>query len=126
MVEVGKTSATKLTTYFGCSLAYFIKYVMHEKVPQNFRLVFGKSIHYMLEKFYEVNFKSAESFGKFWKRYWFSAVAGDFLKGREKERLHVQEIIPNLKKPEFVIKIGNHVNMGSEPVGTFFNCMRLG
>ena len=68
MADVGKISSTKITTYKGCSFAYFLKYVAHEKVPTNIRAGFGKEIHYMLELFYDRNFKSAESFGKYFKK----------------------------------------------------------
>jgi len=123
MADVGKLSATKLTTYKGCSLAYCLKYVEHEKVPSNVRLVFGKNIHYMLERFYKVNYKSAESFSKYWKFYWTSNIAGDFLKGKEKENLVVKEF---KIKDDFILSVGSHVDVGPEPVGVFFGYMKLG
>ena len=123
MAEVGKLSASKLTTYEGCSLSYYLRYIKHEKVPSNVRLVFGKDIHYMLERFYKVNYKSAESFSKYWKFYWMSSVSGDFLKGKEKKNLQVQEF---KLKDDFILKVGDHVNLGPEPVGVFFGYMKLG
>jgi CRISPR/Cas system-associated exonuclease Cas4 (RecB family) len=123
MAEVGKLSASKITTYKGCSLSYYLRYVQHEKVPSNVRLVFGKGVHYMLEKFYKTNYKSAESFSKYWKYYWMSDVAGDFLKGKEKKNLKVQEF---KLKDDFIVKIGSHVDLGPEPVGVMFGYMKLG
>lgn len=123
MADVGKLSPSKITTYKGCSFSYYLKYIMHEKVPSNVRLAFGKGIHYMLERFYDVNYKSAESFSKYWKYYWTSDVAGNFLKGKEKKNLDVQEFD---LKDDFKVRIGNHVDLGPEPVGVFFGYMRLG
>lgn len=126
MADPGKLSPTKITTYKGCSMAYFLKYVEHVKVPASVRLVFGKEIHYLLDLFYQRKFKSAETFGKFWNWRWFSNISGDFLRGREKENLRVKEIAVNPNKSDFKIKIGNHVDIGPEPVGVFFGYMKLG
>src|SRR3989338_8184156 len=82
-------SASKLTTLFGCSLAFFLKYVRHEKIQEAPKLVFGKAMHYLLDRFYDVNFKSPESFAGFWKRYWFGIVGGEFLKGKAKKELQL-------------------------------------
>ena len=126
MADVGKLSVTKLTIYKACSMAYCLKYVEHEKVPSNVRLVFGRAIHYLLKRFYDINYKSAESFGKYWKHYWKSDIAGDFLKGKDKKELKVEEH-PYLirdketgKKLEKILLVGSHVNLGPEPVGVFF------
>ncbi|HRZ85518.1 MAG TPA: PD-(D/E)XK nuclease family protein [Candidatus Paceibacterota bacterium] len=128
MADPGKLSASKITTYKGCSFAYFLSYIQHEKVPSNVKLVFGKSIHYMLDKFYDVNFKSPESFAGYWRHYWFSTVGGSFLRGKERERLTVSEYEFGSKKREApgILKIGSHVNLGPEPVGVFFGYMKLG
>ena len=123
MAEVGRLSASKITTYEGCSLAYYLKYIAHEKVPENIRLAFGKASHYMLNKFYKVNFKSAESFANFWKHYWDSVVAGDFLKGKAKDELKVLEFVqPN----DFVVRIGSHLDMGANPLGSYWGYRKLG
>ncbi len=123
MAEVGKLSPSKITTYKGCSFSYYLKYVMHERVPSNVRLMFGKNIHYLLERFYNVNYKSEESFIKFWKYYWTSGIAGDFLKGREKKNLETEDF---KLKENFIVKIGNHVDLGPEPLGVFFGYMKTG
>ncbi len=142
MVEVGRLSASKLTTFFGCPMAYYLKYVKHEWIPQNIRLLFGKSIHYMLDRFYEVSYKSAESFSNFWKYYWSGIISGKFLEGKDKERLKILEY-PFMgrnksgKKTEKVLVVGNHVKFNpikknkkgvyeEDPVGEFFNYMRIG
>lgn len=123
MASVGKLSASKITTYKGCGLAYFLKYVQHEKTPANVRSVFGKDIHYMLDRFYSVNYQSPESFAKYWKYYWTSNVAGNFLKGKNKEELIVKEF---KLKDDFILRIGNHIEFGEDPVGIFFGYMKLG
>lgn len=121
--EVGTLSASKITTWFGCNLAFYLKYILHSEVTENVRLSFGKAIHYILNRFYEVNYKSDESFVKFWKFYWYSVVAGDFLKGKKKEKLQTEEY--ELKNG-FKFKLGNHINFGEDPVGVFFGYKRLG
>jgi len=123
MAEVGKLSLTKITTYKGCSMAYFLKYIAHENVPTNVRFVFGKSIHYFAKRFYKINYKSAESFSNAWKYYWSSNIEGKFLKGQEKVNLEKKEF--ELKNG-FVFAIGNHVDLGPEPVGVFFGYRKLG
>ena len=78
----------------------------------------------MLEEFYKKDFKSAESFGKYWKFYWFSTVSGDFLKGKQKEDLKVEEIKTS---NNFTLRVGNHIDLGTwGPVATFFMYMNLG
>lgn len=127
MTNPGKMSASKLTTYKGCSMAYWLRYVAHEKTPSNVRLVFGKSIHYMIERFYKMNYKSDESFANFFKRYWFMQISGENLKGKAKENLKVTEF-PTKTNP---IKIGSHIEIGQNipnynPVGAFFYYMKEG
>ena len=72
-----KQSASKIAIYMACSMAWFLQYREHVLVPRNVRLVFGKAIHYMLEKFYDVNFKSPESFSNYWWYYWRSNISGE-------------------------------------------------
>ena len=124
MAEVGRLSPSKITTYLGCSFAYFLHYIQHERVPTRLNLGFGKGVHFMLDKFYNTNFKSAESFGNYWKHYWLSYVAGDFLRGREKTDLVVREI-PTKKGS---IRVGNHVTWwgdDSQVLGAVFGYMKL-
>jgi len=123
MADVGRISASKITTYKGCSMAYFLQYIAHEQVPEDGRLIFGKAIHWMLERFYDVDYKSPESFAKFWKYYWFRQVSGEGLKGKQRANLHQQEF---RLKGDFVVKVGNHVTLGQDPVGALFGYMRLG
>jgi len=118
MADVGKISPTKITTYMGCSMAYFLNYVVHEKVPTGIRMVFGKDMHYMLEQFYDKNFKSPEKFVNSFCYRFKADIAGDFLKGKDKERLIVREIPYTRKnhltgeKEECVLRVGNHVDFG--------------
>lgn len=123
MAEVGKLSPSKITTYKGCSFSYYLKYVLHEKVPSNVRLAFGKGVHYMLDRFYDVNYKSQDSFVKYWRYYWTKDIAGDFLKGKEKKNLQTQEF---QLKNDYLVKIGNHFDLGPEPIGVFFGYMKTG
>jgi len=72
MANPGRLSSSKITTYLGCSFSYWLQYIEHAKVPTHVRLVFGSVIHRMLDKFYEINFKSPETFVKYWRFQWFS------------------------------------------------------
>jgi len=134
MAEVGKLSSTKITTYEGCSMAYFLKYVAREKVPSNIRAVFGKVIHYMLDRYYKVNYKSAESFSNFFKYYWISTVAGDFLKGDSKKELSIEEHKyfarnkETQKREERILRVGNHIYLSftDDAPGIVFGYMNLG
>jgi len=118
MADVGKISPTKITTYMGCSMAYFLKYIAHEKVPTAIRMLFGKEIHTMLDQFYKLNFQDFEKFSNSFCFRFRSSVAGDFLKGKAKKELEVREIPYTRKNPETrelekcVLRIGNHVNFG--------------
>lgn len=111
-------SPTKITTYLGCSMAYFLRYIQHEKVPLSFRMLFGKEIHYLLEQFYKKNYKSSESFSNSFSYRFKSSIAGDFLKGKDKNNLEIREI-PYTRKnkdtenlEDCALRIGNHVNFG--------------
>lgn len=123
MAEIKKLSASKITTYKGCSLAYYLKYVAHEKVPTNVRYVFGKGIHYMLEEFYKKNYKSSDSFVGYWNHYWGILSSGGNLKGKQKLELKINE--SPLKNGNF-LKLGDHIDFGEDPVGIFFGYMKLG
>ena len=132
MADIGKLSATKITTYMGCSMAYALAYVFHEKVPTNATLLSGKSIHYMLDHFYDVNFKSEDSFAGYWRHYWGGQVSGDFIQGKEKEKLQLVEHEyfgrdpVSRKRVKKILRVGNHVDFGRDPVGIFFGHMKSG
>lgn len=138
MTKVGILSPTKITTYKGCSMAYYLRYVTHEKVPSNVRLVFGRRIHYLTDKFYGVNFQSPDSFSKFWKHDWEAVIAGDYLKGKEKENLEIREYPyytrnkETGKREQKILRVGSHVNLGNignpdfNPVRIFFGYMKIG
>ena len=132
MAEVKRLSASKLVTLFNCSFAYYLKYIQHEEIPQNVQLVFGKAIHYLLDKFYKVNYKSPETFSKFWKYYWFNLISGDFLKGKKKESLKVKAYPyigknENRERIEKKLLVGDHIKFFSDdPIGAFFGYMGLG
>lgn len=134
MADIGKLSSSKATTYKGCSMAYYLQYVVHEEAPNTVTLGFGGRIHMMLEKFYKVNYKSAESFVKSWRYQWGMEIAGENLKGTKKERLEVRDVKymgkdkDTGKKVEKVLHIGNHYDLFNfeDPVGVFFGAMRVG
>lgn len=127
--EIGKLSASKLTTYFGCSLAFVFHYILHIRIKESIQLIFGNEIHYMLKLFYDKNFKSKESYINFWKHRWNSVIAGDYLKDRDKEKLDFKvEILPvKLESGDtYELRIGNHVRFFGDPTGIFFGYKRLG
>lgn len=76
--SIKEMSATKLSTYRGCALAFLYNYILHLKVPQPPAKIFGKEIHYMLQSFYDMNFKSVDSFVGFWKHRWWGVVNGKY------------------------------------------------
>lgn len=121
-------SPTKIAVYITCPFMYRLKYIEHKKVPTSINMVFGKEIHYMLEQFYKKNYKSADSFANTFKYRWAKVIAGDFLKGKEKEALQTQKfpyILKNGGKIEY--KIGNHIKIaGDEPIKIFFSYRALG
>jgi len=70
-------SSTKLGTIARCPRLYYFMYENKDiKIPTNFKFAFGIAVHSMLEKFYTINFKSVDSFIKYWKRYWYSIREG--------------------------------------------------
>jgi len=124
MVDVKRWSASKLTCYYGCPFAFFLRYVKHEPIPENSRLSFGKAAHYLLNRFYGVNFKSPESFGKFWNYYWMGYCAGDFIRGKKKAEL---KITAHPMKKGDPVRLGNHISWPEDdPVGLYFGYMKLG
>lgn len=128
MAEAGKLSASKIMTWMICPFAYYLKYLEHDDAPESVALVFGKSIHRMLAKFYKENFKSDESFSNYWRGYWNGVVAGDFLEGKKKRNLKVTKHPLRLKNgSEIEIRTGNHVRFFNEDViKTYFAYRGLG
>lgn len=65
-----KWSASKLSLLLlKCPLSFYYEYVdsgAKGRVPQNIQKLFGSSIHYMLENFFEKKYKSMESFIRAW------------------------------------------------------------
>lgn len=108
-------------------MAYYLKYIAHEKVPVNVRFALGKDVHYMIERFYKYNYKSADSFANFWKFHWFRHISGKNLKGKAQKETNIREY----KTKKGVVFIGDHVDLGqnrpdADPVGAFFGSMILG
>ena len=135
MVKELRHSASKITTYKGCSFAFFLKYIKHEIVAESVRLSFGKVVHSMLDQFYEKNFKSEESFAKSFKFHWFRYCSGDGLSKKLREHFPTKEysmnngrqlilsqainfFTPNPSKTEEEIK--------EKTKGIFFGYMKIG
>jgi len=107
-----RLSVSKMTTYEGCPFAYYLKYERHEKVVEPVVLTFGKTVHRMLDIFYDKNYKSEDSFANSFVYEWFAACSGDRLKGKAREGLKVKEY-PNLKDPnKDPLRLSNHIQFG--------------
>ena len=115
MVSLETLSATKIGIILNCPNIFKLKYVKHEPVPSSLNLIFGKEIHYFLEQFYKKNYKSAETFCNSFNYHWSRVIAGDYLKGKAKERLKVREIPVALAGgKEYTLRVGNHVRFFEE------------
>jgi CRISPR/Cas system-associated exonuclease Cas4 (RecB family) len=124
MAEVGILSPSKLLAYLHCSKQYDFNYVKHEKVPEGIAFIFGKSIHYFVDNFYDKNFKSDTSFANSWNFYWRRVYSGENLKGKQKENLKVSDYFSEDGK---VVRVGNHINIwGMDPINTFFGRLSSG
>ncbi len=118
-------SASKIQLWKNCPMAFFQRYIAHEKIPEHIRLTFGKSIHYYLDRFYKLNYKSPESFAKQWAWYWFRKLSGEGI--QDKRTLETPEIksyptfrkgvhpedLENPTEEEGRMKIGNHITFGN-------------
>lgn len=133
MADPGKLSPSKVTTYLGCSFAYCLQYVLHEWVPINVRLAFGQKIHWMLDNLYDLNFKTADTFASSWCYHWRRTVSGDNLRESQKNKIGFEfrdyeytgrdEEGKQVKKS---LRVGSHIDLGPNPLGTFFAYRTLG
>lgn len=128
MASVGHQSSSKITTYKGCPMAYFLQYILHEKVSQNIRLAFGGVMHQMLKEFYEKNFKNEDSFANSWSFRWLRYCSGDHLRESERKGLIVTEYPMKNGSP---LRIGNHISFGrhtekEDIPGMFFGYLKKG
>ena len=98
MAKVGILSASKITSYEFCPLHFYFRYVSHEKVAEPSYFTFGKSIHYMLKLFYDKNFKSADSFVKFWKYYWYVIKLGIQFEGNNGRKRNFDELDEQVRR----------------------------
>lgn len=115
MANLETLSATKINILLSCPQIFKSKYIDHEPVPQSINLVFGKEVHYFLEQFYKKDYKSATSFCNSFNYRWSKIIAGDFLKGKAKERLKVKEIPIQLRNgEEYIMRIGDHIRFFEE------------
>jgi RecB family exonuclease len=118
-------SASKIALWHSCPMAFFLRYV--EPQPDNkesMNLTFGKAIHFMLDRFYEVYYKSPDSFANYWKYYWSATCSGGFLKGKKKENT---KIIEYPLRGDKTLRIREDINTyHPKPAGEFFGYMKLG
>lgn len=115
-------SASKLALWDSCPMAFFLRYIQHEKIPENVALTFGKTIHYYANIFYSKNFKSPESFANSWKRYWWAICSGEFLKKKNSVYEVTQHTLSNGK----TLDLRTDIKFGPDPPGVFFGYMTLG
>jgi RecB family exonuclease len=121
--RIKRLSASKVQLWENCHLAFFQRYIAHEKVPENIRLTFGKSIHYFLDQFYKKNYKSPDSFANSWSWYWWRKISGEGVRDKKTlENLEIKEYPTFRNVPmepyaptdeEGVMKIGNHISYGN-------------
>lgn len=69
-------SYSRLRTLYECPLLYWRIYELHEPPPKPVILTVGACIHYMLEKFFELNFKSADTFASAGQHFWLEVADG--------------------------------------------------
>ncbi len=115
-------SASKIALWYNCQMAFFLRYVEHAEAKESMVLTFGRSIHSLLDQFYKKNYKSPESFAKYFKYYWFNTCSGEFLKGKKKASTKIIEY-PTKREP---VRIREDLNSYGKPVGEFFGYMKLG
>lgn len=120
--RIKKLSASKITLWRHCPLAFFQRYVAHERVPDDIRLAFGKSIHYFLNQFYEKNYKTPDSFANSWSWYWRRFISGEGIQDKK-----ILEVLTKKKFPTFrqrpkdldnpteeegFLEMGSHISFG--------------
>jgi len=69
-------SVSKLIRVMDCPRAFDLVYIRRAEAPENPYKVFGSAVHTLLEKFFKVNYQSAESFGKAGMGFWMGVVEG--------------------------------------------------
>lgn len=119
--RIKKLSASKIYLWRHCPMAFFQRYIVHEKIPEHIRLTFGKSIHYYLDMFYDKNFKSPDSFANAWSWYWRGNVSAEVINKKKSGTVNVRRYpsfrrVPfdpkNPTEEEGFIEIGDHMTFG--------------
>jgi len=121
--RIKKLSASKISLWWHCPMAFFQRYIAHEWVPEHIRLTFGKSIHYFLDQFYKKNYKSPDSFANSWSWYWRGKISGESVREKKTlERMTVKKYPTFRRSPydarnpteeEGFLEIGDHITFGN-------------
>lgn len=82
-MDPGNLSYSKISTYIGCPFEYFLKYGLGVESKDNPYLAFGKLIHEMLDKFWDVNYQSPDSFAGQFVGIWYKLVNHEMKGHRE-------------------------------------------
>jgi len=122
--RIKKLSASKIALWENCPMAFYQRYIVHEKIPEHIRLAFGKSIHhYLNEPFYgkkkveeyfqgelfsrkkreksRLNWKSGTSFANSWSWYFTREVAERNIKEKRLgEKINIRKF-PTFTRKEF-------------------------
>lgn len=123
--QILRLSASKIALWHKCPMAFYLRYI--DPQPDNKEamvLTFGKVIHYMLDKFYDTNFKSPESFSNYFKYYWYGTCSGEFLKGKKKESTKILDF--PMKKMIDPLRIRGDLQAYKNTVGEYFGYRKLG
>ncbi|MBS3073761.1 PD-(D/E)XK nuclease family protein [Candidatus Pacearchaeota archaeon] len=76
-------SYSKISTYIGCPFEYLLKYGLGIETRDNPYLAFGKLVHEMLDKFWDIDYKSPESFGGQFTGIWYKLVNNELESHKE-------------------------------------------
>ncbi len=137
-MDPGHLSYSKISTYIGCPFEYFLKYGLGVEAKDNPYLAFGKLVHEMLNKFWDINYQSQESFAGQFAGLWYE-ISNNRLRGHKEvqfqypeqsmymakrgkkmlERFYIDHIkrkeegdLPLLREHEFKLKIANKPFVG--------------
>jgi len=69
-------SASKLIALYECPLAFQFRYFQKLPHKQHPLATFGSAIHYMFHRFFQVNYKSPDTFAGAWRGYWIGVCEG--------------------------------------------------
>ena len=125
MAAVKHLSASKMSCYQACPFKFYLSYIKHEKVPTSVPLVFGREVHYMLEQFYKVNYKSEESFVNTWRYRWKKVCAGEFGYGDDPDTDEYEYELANGDKIEVILSKDIKWTL-KKPMIEYFSLKKMG